>query len=323
VTDLGQEMSAFWQKTWRRPFSNSSVVDHEPEPVPAITTGSAADALCSLFGDAELSDVRLQGSDGGTVVAVKAILAARSPVFRARFFGPTALAASTIVKGKDVVIFKEWDCRVLHLVVEFCYTDNLSIMQAKPNDDIARLMANLRSASKAFKLRSLLDKVNQWSWRQVSRFPSLACALIDEGMKRDDIDEIALQTVQLKARAALLPESNAVGSGVICLTKPALLFVLRTLEDTTSPLLLFHSIQRWVEFSTEDSIGDTNHMREKSSREAFARKCAMRFIKLSRISPGHLEQVMKNSGLFKSDDSLGSSLTPNNMLLDAGLQFSQ
>jgi len=209
------------------------------------------------------------------------------------------------------------------LIVEFCYTDNLSIMQAKPDDDTARLMANLRSASKAFKLRSLLDKVNQWSWRQVSRFPSLACALIDEGMKRDDIDELALQTVQLKTRAALLPETNAVGSGVITLSKPALLFVLRTLEDTTSPLLLFHSIQRWVEFSTEDCIANTNYLREKSSREAFARKCAMRFIKLSRISPGNLEEVMKNSGLFKSDESLGSTLTPNNMLLDAGLQFSQ
>lgn len=229
-----------------------------------------------------------------------------------------------MLKGKEVVIFKEWDCRVLHLVVEFCYTDNLSIMQGKPDDDTARIMANLRSASKAFKLRSLLDKVNQWSWRQVSRYPSLACALIDEGMKRDDIDEISLQTVQLKARDALLPESNAVGSGVLSLTKPGLLFVLRTLEDTTSHLLLFHSIQRWVEFSTEGSGGtrDVDYVREKASREAFARKCAMRFIKLSRISPGHLEEVLKNSGLFKSDKSTGSTLSGNDML-DAGLQFSQ
>jgi len=320
VRDTNTDMSAFWQKTWRRTFTSSSV--SEPVTTTTITNGSAADALCSLFGDAELSDVRLKGSDGGSVVAVKAILASRSPVFRARFFGPGS-AAPTVVKGKDCYMFEEWDCRVLHLVVEFCYTDNLSITQAKPNDDTARLMANLRSASKAFKLRSLLDKVNQWSWRQVSRHPSLACALIDEGMKRDDIDEIALQTVQLKARAALLPESNAVGAGVLSLTKPGLLFVLRTLEDTTSHLLLFHSIQRWVEFSTEDCGGDINYTREKTSREAFARKCAMRFIKLSRISPGHLEQVMKNSGLFKSDESLGSTLTPNNVLLDAGLQFSQ
>lgn len=313
-------MSAFWQKRWRR-FS-SDPVDHV-EPVPTVTTGSAADALCSLFGDAELSDVRLQGSDGGTVVAVKAILASRSPVFRARFFGNPCTDEKNIMKGKEIVAFHEWDCRVLHLVVEFCYTDNISIMQGKPSDDTARLMANLRSASKAFKLRSLLDKVNQWSWRQVNRYPSLACALIDEGMKRDDIDEISLQTIQLKSRAALLPESDAVGTGVLALSKPGLLFVLRTLEDTTSHLLLFHSIQRWVEFSTVDGGGDTNYQREKSSREAFARKCAMRFIKLSRISPGQLEEVMRNSGLFKSDNSSLGSMSSNDMLLDAGLQFSQ
>jgi len=317
-------MSAFWQKKWRRPFSTSSLQEEPaPKSAPPPTTGSAADALCSLFEDAELSDVRLQGSDGGTAVATKAVLAARSPVFRARFFGPTGMMDAGTIKGKDVVTFKEFDCRVLHLVVEFCYTDNISIIGVNPNDDIARLMANLRSASKAFKLRSLLDKVNQWSWRQVSRFPSLACALIDEGMKRDDIDEISLQVIQLKARAALLPESNAVGTGVLALTKPGLLFVLRTLEDTTSHLLLFHSIQRWVEFSNEDSGGDTNHLREKQSREAFARKCAMRFIKLSKINSGSLEEVMKNSALFKSDSSMGTNLSGNNMLLDAGLQFSQ
>jgi len=276
-----------------------------------------------LFGDAELSDVRLRGSDGGTVVAVKAVLAARSAVFRARFFGPQGMMDASTLKGKDVVTFKEYDCRVLHLVVEFCYTDNISILGVSPSDDIARLMANLRSASKTFKLRSLLDKVNQWSWRQVSRFPSLACALIDEGMKRDDIDEISLQVIQLKARAALLPESNAVGTGVLALTKPGLLFVLRTLEDTTSHLLLFHSIQRWVEVSPGDSAGNTNHIREKQSREAFARKCAMRFIKLSRINQGNLEEVMKNSALFKSDNSVTTTLSGNEMLLDAGLQFSQ
>jgi len=305
---------SFW--TWRRPFSSVA----SDEKTPTVTTGTAADALCSLFGDEELSDVKIQGSDGGTVIAVKAILAARSPVFRARFYGPTS--ETTLSKGKDIAVFKEWDCRVLHLVVEFCYTDDLSIMKVKPSDEIARLMANLRSASKAFKLRSLLDKVNQWSWRQVSRFPSLACAVIDEGMKHDDVDEVALQTLQLKSRGALLPDSTAVGAGVLSLTKPGLLFVLRTLEDTTSHLLLFHSIQRWVEFSTEDFIGDTNPTREKSSREAFARKCAMRFIKLSKISPGHLEGVMKDSGLF-TEKSVGTTLSVNNMLLDAGLQFSQ
>jgi len=321
-------MSTFWLKKWRRPLSDSITTDRQVESIKTIKNRSAVDALSSLFNDIELSDVRLQGSDGGTVLAVKAVLAARSPVFRARFFGTPNLMKNNRLRRKEVVNFQEWDCRTLHIVVEFCYTDNLSVMQLKPNDDVARLMANLRSASEAFKLRSLFDKVNQWSWRQVNRFPSLACALIDEGMKRDDIDEIALQSIQLKAKDALLPDSNAVGTGVLALSKPGLLFVLRTLENTASHLILLHSIQRWVEFSTEDSglsaedSGEhTSYLREKASREAFARKCAMRFIKLSNLGPRKLEEVMKNSGLFESDDSLES--ISNEMLLDAGLQFTQ
>ena len=49
----------------------------------------------------------------------------------------------------------------------------------------------------------------------------------------------------------------------------------------------------------------------------------MRFIKLSRISPGQLEEVMRNSGLFKSDNSSLGSMSSNDMLLDAGVKFPQ
>ena len=364
----------FWR--WRRP--NFNIGNNRPKSsdstqggsgadsannndiMNAPPTGSAAEALCSMFGDEELSDVRLRGSDGGTVVAVKAILAARSPLFRQRLYcsanktinnnvsrpsssstsdgkpssgkgdDPTAQtndsssrpSSSTSIKqlemykGKQVVDFKEFDCRILHMVVEFCYTDTMSLMKVPANEDIARLMANLRIASKAFKLPFLLDKVNQWSWRQLNRNPALSCAMIDEGMKMDDIDELALQTLQLKTRAALLPTVGAVGTGVLAFSKPGLLFALRSLEDTTSHLLLFQSIQRWVEFSHEET--STSPARDRASREAFARKCAMRFIKLSKISPGNLESVMKNSTLFTGQ----KDITKSTLLLDAGIRFS-
>jgi hypothetical protein len=318
--------TSFWR--WRRPFnSNRSVNTQQSQQV---RSGTASEALRSLFGDEELSDVKLKGSDGGEVLAVKALLAARSPVFRSSLYAPMvtrdAVFSST---GKPIVEFPEWDCRILHLTVEFCYTDELSIMSVEPSDDIARIMAGLRSASKVFKLPTLLDKVKQWSWRNVNRHPALACAMVDEGMKYDDIDDVAIQTIQLKTRSALLPGSGGVGAGVLALTKPGLLLILRTLEDSTSHLLLFQSIQRWVDFSPEDSIYNNDDRnkdahtvrREKSSREAFARKCAMRFIKLSKIQPGALEQVMKDSALFRSDQSL--ALSSESSLMDAGLQFSQ
>lgn len=259
----------------------------------------------------------LQGSDGGTIFAVKAILAARSTIFRFRFYGPRSNNDLTIPgERQQVVKFKHWDCRILHMVVEYCYTDTCAIMNVRPNDDVARIVSQLRVASKAFKLPGLLHKIKQWAWRQINRHPGLACAMVDEGMKLDDIDELALQTLQIKTRAAMLPEFDAIGSGVLALTKPGLLFVLRTLEDTTSHLLLLQAIERWVDFSPEDSNPDSPS-REKMTREAFGRKCAVRFIKPSKINPLAYERAIKQSKLFQSRNDLTSTT-----LLE-GLQFSE
>jgi len=208
-----------------------------------------------------------------------------------------------------LVTFEEWDCRILYLIVEFCYTDNLSIMNVKPSDEIARIMANLRSASKAFKIRSLYNKVDQWGFRNISRYPALACAVIDEGIRLDDIDPLAMKTLQLKPGAGLLPTEDGAGSGVLALSRPGLVFVLRQMEDKTSHLLLFHSLQRWVEFSS-DRYSYANPAQEKASKMAFASKCAMRFIKLERIGPGKLEEVM-SSGLIVLEKSLVPPSTPS------------
>jgi len=351
---------------------------------PHVEAGSVMDALYSLMGDEDLSDVRMQGCDGGTVVAVKAILATRSPVFRARFFGNSmgpgnspcghgnrpatpfdiidqdlaelesvaeggrylgkeirsARTVDTAVitldptrsqdddddddddddnnnnddnnhndndnsqqpfemedeDGKTLVIFEEWDCRVLYLIVEFCYTDDLAILSVRPSDEIARLMASLRSASKTFILPGLLDRINKWSQQNVSRYPALACPLIEEGMRLDDIDPLAMRTVQLRTRSALLPCSDEIGSGVLALSKPGIMFMLRYLENKASHMLLFESLNRWVEFSMEGCFY-VDAERERASKKAFASKCAQRFIKISKIPPGRVEEVVA-SGLI-------------------------
>ncbi len=147
--------NSFWR--WRRPTFDTTSRPETP------TLSGSAEALISIFGDDEVSDVKLQGSDGGTVVAVKAILASRSPMFRQKFFGESrSFFVPTKPGDMEVVTFKEWDCRILHLVVEYCYTDSCSAMKCQPTEDIARLMATLRVASKVFKLPGLLDKIRQW-----------------------------------------------------------------------------------------------------------------------------------------------------------------
>lgn len=298
---------------WRRNFSRKEEDDTIVQPPAA---GSVAEALLSLLGDEELSDVRLRGSDGGIIMGVKAILASRSPVFRSRFFEPSTKENSEkitvskkessgkitvdAISGKETVTFDKYDCRILFLIVEFCYTDEVSITRMPPTDEITRLIANVSQASKAFALPSLSDKVTQWCNKHLNRYPALACAMIDEGMKLDDIHEVALQVLQIKAKNVLLPVQKSVGSGVMALSKPSLMFILRVLEDKTSHLLLFHAIQRWVEFSTAGYLGSVDPAVVKSSKEAFAKKLAIRFIKLSKIHPRNMNEIV-NSGLFQKD----------------------
>lgn len=326
-----QSSSTFWR--WRRPklgiafanatgINNSTYNNNHPESSnpSGSRSGTIADAVASLFGDIDVSDVILQGNDGGSVHAIKAILASRSTTFRTKFFGEQGRTQKDLVipgeKQKQIVKFKHWDVRILHMIVEYCYTDSCSIMKAQPTDEIARIMSQLRVATRAFKLPGLLDKIQQWGWRNLNRYPALSCAMVDEGMKLDDIDELALKTLQLKPRAALLPEYTNIGAGVLSLTKPGLLFVLRTLEDATSHLLLLQVIERWVDFSSEDSVSDSPS-RERATRLAFGRKCALRFIKASKINPANFDRAMEQSKLFQERKDLTS------VTLLEGLQFSE
>mmetsp|Transcript_10290 Transcript_10290/g.14990 ORF Transcript_10290/g.14990 Transcript_10290/m.14990 type:complete len:401 (-) Transcript_10290:143-1345(-) len=316
MSGTSSNSSSFWQ--WRRPkFTNTG------QPTDVVPTNSAAEALCDLFGDQELCDITLQGSDGGQVSAIRAILAARSTQFRSKFFGEAGKSArSLLLPGeKQLIIYKEWDCRVLHLVVEYCYTDSCAAFESQPTEEIARLIAHLRVAARAFRLPGLDTKVKQWGWRQINRHPALACAMIDEGMRRDDIDDLALQTLQLKPRAAMLPGVGAVGPGILALSKPGLLFVLRTLEETTSHMLLLNVIERWTEFSAPGDTADSP-LRERRVREAFGRKCALRFIRRD-ATKLNLERAIQRSKLFQERDDLATGISSTMALLDSGLQFSR
>jgi len=105
--------------------------------------------------------------------------------------------------------------------------------------------------------------------------------------------------------------TEGVGSGILALSKPGLLFVLRHLEDKASHMLLFDALQRWVEFSSDGGYSNLDPARERASKTAFASRCAARFIKLGKISPGRMEEVMNSGLMLMREKSCVSPSTPS------------
>ena len=63
-------------------------------------------------------------------------------------------------------------------------------------------------------------------------------------------------------------------------------------------------------------------MRERRVREAFGRKCALRFIRRD-ATKLNLERAIQRSKLFQERDDLATGISSTMALLDSGLQFSR
>ena len=155
-------------------------------------------------------------------------------------------------------------------------------------------MASLRCASMAFQLRGLREQVENWSKINTTCHPDIACAMIDEGIRLDSICLLAMRTVKLKAKSALMPVVGAAGSGICALSKPGLILILRYLEDKVSHTLLYDALLTWVHFSTERTGHYSDPVTEKAGKFRFASRCAMRFIRVSEIDSSRMESGLKS-----------------------------
>ena len=115
--------------------------DELPPPTDAMSThpsdssplSTPLDKSHTLFMDVnnllnaeEISDISLipEGENNDGVPAVKAILAARSPVFRRMLYGEFRETQSNNQDNVEVKL--DYSGRVLQLLVEFCFTDKLA-----------------------------------------------------------------------------------------------------------------------------------------------------------------------------------------------------
>ncbi|KAL7553056.1 hypothetical protein ACHAWF_016304 [Thalassiosira exigua] len=180
--------------------------------------------LSSLLFDEEVADVRLVpeksgGGDAAPVPAIRAILAARSPVFRRMLYGEFREHEG------DAEVRLDYSGRVLRLLVEFCFTDKLSLGGAGEGgggsgsdspEERARLLARLSGAAHYLDIPKLEHDVRVRLEARMVECPSLACAILDEAsgmLSGEELGAIAMERVRARPRAALLRRED--GCGVV------------------------------------------------------------------------------------------------------------
>jgi len=177
----------------------------------------------SLLNDEELTDIHLipesidENETITTVPAIKALLAARSPVFRRCLYGEwkeTQSKNNDNDDDDDVLQVKlDYTGRVLQLLVEFCFTDKLASLtdnDAKNNSTLeekVRLLTQLNGAAHYFDIPKLEQDIRTHLNVMMSQHPSLACATLDEASKvpsGEELGLLAMERIHDLPKAALL-----------------------------------------------------------------------------------------------------------------------
>jgi hypothetical protein len=264
------------------------------DPPPAATPSkrsSLSHDIQSLLHDEDITDIILipekhnsNSPDMITAVpTIKAILAARSPVFRRMLFGEFRETQSNNQENVEVKL--DYSGRVLQLLVEFCFTDKLDSLSEKSSnatatatattsngltlEEKARLLTNLSGAGHYFDIAKLEEDIKYQLNEMMLTHPSLACAVLDESSKMPSGEElglIAMERIRAQPKAALL-HRNAIGGaysaansfthaiagwggdkgGVISLNPSLLEKIIFDEQSNASELTKFLCLKQWYE----------------------------------------------------------------------------
>ena len=195
----------------------------------------------SLLNDDDISDITLipeiiRGDDDITEVpAVKAILAARSPVFRRMLYGKFRETTNNTTNNsndddnENVKVKLDYSGKVLQLLVEFCFTDKLDSLSSNTTntnsktrgnnnftlEEKSRLLTNLSGAAHYFDIPKLeIDIKNQLNQMMMDH-PSISCSILDECSKvlsGEELGNLAMDRIRCRPKAALLHWEGDVGN---------------------------------------------------------------------------------------------------------------
>lgn len=118
-----------------------------------------------LDDESVIKDVELVGSDGGSTMASKAILAIQSPVFRRMFYGSFREADQSCDR-----VYLDFSTEVLWAVVSYCYTNRMDfdwspLLDKEElgllSDAMAISLVRVREAANYFELPKLHEKITE------------------------------------------------------------------------------------------------------------------------------------------------------------------
>lgn len=220
-SDTNTKMSA-------KEAADSTDVPSSSNSTSLTTTRDILSDIHSLLNEDELTDIHLipdskdcdhNDDENDTITAVpaiKALLAARSPVFRRCLYGEWRDSQSTNENEDGVLQMKlDYSGRVLQLLVEFCFTDKLASLtdntannntNSTPEQKV-RLLTKLNGAAHYFDIPKLEEDIQTSLKDMMLQHPSLACAILDEASKMlsgEELGLLAMSRIRSLPKAALL-----------------------------------------------------------------------------------------------------------------------
>jgi hypothetical protein len=267
-----------------------------------INMSKLAAALVAALEDEDICprDVNLQGTDGGKVSASRFLLSARSKVFRKMLFGDFKESTSTVIP-------LNYSSNTIRRIVRYCYTDEMMEPLESCSEEKVRDMVRLRCAAHFFELEDLEDKIIMVISNHMAKYPSLACAVLDESSAKGEADgvltEIALGIIGLRAEESLLPADASHEGGVLVLSASVLESILTSQEIAADNFMKYRSLQRWSGETVSDGSQELS-CQEQEERSTVAKE-------LAKSIDFHLIQASDLAGMA------GSKLVTKDQLYDA------
>jgi len=235
----------------------------------------------------------------------------------------------TITKAD--VVKTGFHSEIVKLVVEYCFTDRVEIMDSSASDDLMRKMVRLSATARFFQLKGLEAEILGWMCSTFELFPFLACAAYEEAsctsQTEGPIFEECLNTIRTRPIDAFLPCDDASGKGILNLGYSSVSKLLDDDKLAANEFALFQCLLKWAK---EEELIQANDIPERTSTGGTSislsseKGCSLSScIRLSRIQPEKLRGAVKQSGLFNSNELLDAYETQATVVMNNRNAFLQ